>query len=60
MNRDEQTAFIRRTQAKGIIFVCPDKDRALSAGEQACENCTCISGAAPISREPQVDVRLDQ
>jgi len=52
-----KTAFIRRVQSGGAVFVCPRKDRALSQGEEACEECDCITSGPPQSKQPQTDVR---
>lgn len=57
MDRDSKTAFIRLLQDQGVIFVCPQKDRALLDNEGACENCDCISDKPPQSGQPKVDVR---
>jgi hypothetical protein len=40
--QDKRTAYIRAVQRRGIIFVCPAKDRALNRAEEACQDCDCI------------------
>lgn len=58
MTRDDKTIYIRSLQ-RGALFVCPQKDRALSNSEEACEDCDCISekpsGLAPNRDEPGAD-----
>jgi len=41
--RDRRTQYIRSVQKRGVVFVCPQKDRRLYADELACEDCGCIS-----------------
>lgn len=40
--QDRRTLYIRDVQHRGITFVCPAKDRALSRAEEACQDCDCI------------------
>jgi hypothetical protein len=48
--RDKRSEYIRSVQRRGIIFVCPAKDRALHRNEEACVNCDCIDDStAPAS-----------
>lgn len=45
--RARKTEYIRKVQSTGCLFVCPDKDRALWANEEACSDCWCISDNPP-------------